>query len=195
MYETVLEIESLSYEFQYDGTEHTYHEKRHGPLLSPDHHLEIKFQAARTDVGTTQNYFTCKVFEGEGENAVDVSYKYYFKNTYGSIKVSPVKITLTADTSVISYKDFKKPVEEGGYGGIYEAQEPTLSAEPEVLAMMEALGHKIAKVQLFAEALTARGDESGVEIGEVIIVDSGGRDVTGNYDIERIRGHIKVTTK
>ena len=195
MYEAIVEVKSESHTFDYTGEEYSWHVYTNTQLLSDQHHLEVTFQASRRDAGSTQNYFTCKVYEGVGESRVDVTDRYYFKNTYGYINVNKITITLQADTSEIKYSDLKKPVSEGGYGGRYDPQYYTLTADPEVLELMERLGHRIVSVTQTGETLTGRGDFSDTEIGAVVIEDANGNTVTQNYDIKRLKGEISVTTK
>ena len=186
---------SGSYSGSYTGEEITCREYTHTPLASDQHYLEVTFKASRTDAGSTQNYFTCVVYEGEGKNRVEVTERYYIKNTYGQIDISQVKITLQADSSVIKYSDLKKPVEEGGYGGSYAPQRYTLTADPEVLALMERLGHRIETVVQTGDELTNRFDEVDTQIKTVVIVDSQNNVVTQNYNIQRLKGEMTVTNQ
>ena len=178
LYEKPLNITSGSITSDYTGFEITCQTYENTALLSPDHYIEVTFGSGRTDAGTSQNYFTCKVFEGYGENKKDVTYKYLVAKQYGQISVNYINITLTADQTEMSYDELQ------ALGGVYEASSFTVAGE-----LFE--GHTIAYVEQ-SGSIDKKGRQETIITG-VKIVDANGRDVTSNYRITFKKGLIRVT--
>ncbi|MBO5262017.1 MAG: transglutaminase domain-containing protein [Clostridia bacterium] len=178
LYEKALNVTSGSVTQDYTGNEITCETYENTPLLSPSHYIEVTFGSGRKDAGTSQNYFTCKVFEGVGAEKKDVTYKYHITKHYGQIKVNHLNITLTADQTQMSYDELL------ALGGVYEASLYTLEG-----SLFE--GHSFEYVKQ-SGSIDKKGRQETI-ITSVKIVDENGRDVTSNYSITFKKGLIRVT--
>ena len=178
MYEAALTVQSFDITSDYTGDYIVNTHYQHSPLLSDSHYIEVEFGLGRIDAGTAQNYFACKVFEDIDGVKTDITYRYLITKSFGTITVNPMKITLTADNTQITYDELMNV-----YGGTYDASAYTVEG-----TLFE--GHSF-KYVIQSGSLSKKGRQETI-ISDVKIIDGDGRDVTANYTITFKKGLIRV---
>ncbi len=132
------------------------------------HVVQITPTGSITDVGKKSNTFTIRIYEGE----VDVTDMYKINSQFGSLEVTPIEITVTAAS------DEKKQDGTSLTNGNY------------TLAGTLAEGHTVKSV--IVNGTVVRPGRADNVVGEVIIVDENGNDVTKNYVIHKVNGTLTI---
>ena len=176
--EPLVELTYTSYNESkvYDGTPLTgSNYMRDGSLLA-GHREEVIFQNEITKVGTVVNSFTVKIYDADGN---DVSDKYLIRSEFGSLTVTPKKITVTASSDTKIYDGL--PLTNSGY----ELRNTDRNDNGPVLAAGDTI-----KVTVVG-SITDPGRIDNV-ISTIGITNADNEDVTFCYDITRVRGELKV---
>ena len=141
-----------------------------GTLAQGDR-AEVIRRASLTEVGKTENTFTIKIVNSEGE---DVTKFYSLSYSYGWLNVTGIKITVTTAGAEKIY-DGTPLTKEG-----YEIDSGSLCD-----------GHSLSV------SYTGKQTDAGTSFNtvDVKVTDASGEDVTKNYSIEVKAGQLTVTPK
>ena len=188
LYAKKITVTSLNHNSDYTGDYVTYEKYEIEDELLPDHTLKVVFghkegvPAGIKNAGSYQNYFTCKVYDKEGN---DVSDLYLIDRKYGYITVKTIgTLVIKGDDTTMSYQTL---LDE--YGGTYRAQKCTLVSG----TLFE--GHKIASVSYEGNEKTSISKRGRLTVvpTSVVIVDEEGNDVTANYSFSFQKATITIT--
>lgn len=174
-----LNIETLSYEWVYDATEHSCLNYYHTGLGNNDA-ISIKEHSTIVDVGTTENVFT--IIVNDRYSAHDVTDNYNVEFVYGNLTVTKRPVTIKPnDTEKIYDSTFL------GGSGVKDATKKDNDRDAKGLLQ----GH-----QLFW-AVDGGGINAGVydlviRDNKVQIVDESNVDVTHNYEITIEKGTATI---
>ncbi|WP_215699497.1 MBG domain-containing protein, partial [Clostridium sp. MCC353] len=123
------------------------------------------------------NLISSYVIRHGGKDGVDVTENYNITPVPGTLKVTPRPVTITAGTN----NDFI-------YDGTEHSVSYTIAESDKETGLVK--GHT-AEVDLIGNKRTFAG-ENPVEVGTVKLL-AGEADVTSNYEVIRVLGHIKVS--
>ena len=159
----------------YDGTPLTNGEYLiEGSYLSGHSLSALTVTGARLHAGSSLNAFNIVITDAQGN---DVTYMYKINAVYGSLRVLPREITVTAGSAEAVYTDGSTALTCTDYA-ITSDYETALAAGD------------VAEVTVTGSQ-TYVGYSSNV-VGEVKITDAEGNDVTGNYIIVKKDGTLRV---
>lgn len=159
----------------YDGTPLTNGEYLiEGSYLSGHSLSALTVTGARLHAGSSLNAFDIVITDAQGN---DVTYMYKINAVYGTLRVLPREITITAGSAEAVYTDGSTALTCTDYA-ITSDYETALAAGD------------VAEVAVTGSQ-TYVGYSSNV-VGEVKITDAEGNDVTGNYIIVKKDGTLRV---
>lgn len=166
-----LVFSSESYEFVYDGDEHSYDKwQLTGGSLEENHTAVVTVTGSQREVGESLNYLSASIVDDNGE---DVSDYYEIEYQPGTLRVVPRAIT-------ISSQDAEKT-----YDGTALASEKCEIVEGGLVD-----GH-ILHVWFDQEIIVNAGTHDNKFVARIFESD-GITEVTGNYDITYLYGELKI---
>ena len=165
-------IRTASAEKVYDGTPLTAEgaQMTSGELLD-GHTLSVEATGTRTEAGEGRNTFSAKVTDADG---ADVTANYAFLEDLGTLKVTPVEISVSSGSAEKVYDG--TPLTCDGY---------TVSSATKLLE-----GHTVTEV-VMPSSQTDAGVTSNT-ITQLVICDEDGRDVSNNYNVRYFYGTLLV---
>ena len=151
---------------------------QNGRGIVSGHTVAATFTSSLTDVGTIDNEITDVIVKDA--SGKDVTQNYEIKCEYGKLKVTPRPITLTANSKERMYDG--TPLVDGG-----------VSADPfnEENGTGIVDGHVVTAT--VKGSITDVGSKDNFIVKESVVITSGERDVTYNYDITTQKGTLTVT--
>lgn len=176
-----LNIETLSSDRVYDGTEHYYMDYRQSGIGINDK-IQIKSHTSIIDVGVVDNVITIAVTDKH--SGKDVTDNYNIEYDYGILAITPRPITVRP-ANVSKYYD---EVSIGG-NGVIDCTEPVTG----VLAGL-VRGHTI-RADVEGSGLNAGVYDLTVKDDKVQIFDKNNNDVTHNYEITIEKGTLTINPR
>ena len=171
-----LVLQSSSKSKEYDGTILTEEEYAVSEGSLADGQSErVTFNASLQNVGNIQNSFAAVIYASDG--VTDVTSNYDLEYLYGTLEVTPYRISISTYSSVKIYD-----------GLPLVAQTYTISSERQLID-----GHEIASVTM-PSSRTDAGTEENL-ITDIIILNADKEDVTANYEIEYFFGKLNVSPR
>lgn len=142
--------------------------------LVDGHTIELSVVGELTNVGEIYNSITeLKIYDEEGKN---VTRNYNVSKNHGKLKVLPIEISITTESATKVYDGL-----------------PLIAREWRITSDTIPLDGHTLDVIVIGE-ITDAGTVPN-SIGEVIIVDENGENVTSCYDISKFIGTLKVTQR
>lgn len=164
-------VASASVTKQFDGTPLICEEQPtlSGGTLVSGHCFAFSGQISRTEVGSSDNAFTCKIYD---DMYRDVTYLYKINYTYGKVSVTAISITIRAASATKAF----------------DGTALTNNSYTQIGQLIN--GH--AAIIMIEGSRTNIG-RSPNRVTSVVILDSEGNDVTKNYTITCVHGTLTVT--
>ena len=165
-----LTIQSGSSVKTYDGRELTYSKFQviSGAVVK-GHRLTVTTTGTQTDVGESPNTMVVRITDGKGKDVTSLGYQITLE--YGSLRVTPRRITITSDsaTAVYTGKPFKYPY---------------VTYLNSSLVLTHTVSYECTGSQ------TEIGSSSNFFTAKIVTKD--GKDISYNYDIFLIEGTLTV---
>ena len=165
-------IRTASAEKVYDGTPLTAEgaQMTSGELLD-GHTLSVEATGTRTEAGEGRNTFSAKVTDADG---ADVTANYAFLEDLGTLKVTPIEISVSSGSAEKVYD-----------GTPLTCDEYTVSSATKLLE-----GHTVTEA-VMPSSQTDAGVTSNT-ITQLVICDEDGRDVSNTYNVRYFYGTLLV---